>query len=131
MGQLFRTFSSKATGDHLQFCLRRCLGSVRCQPAEHVEVGAQLRYDRGALVNAERTPVVTADGNGVARRHDADDGVRGASDVDFAPNVRRVTAETRLPDVVSDLDHVRSAEPFVLVEKRAAKEWTNPRDAET
>src|ERR671912_624326 len=75
------------------------------QASEDEDVGALSRSKRSGI-DTKWYPVTVVDGKSVPLGHDADDGVHHVAEPQLSSQHRRVTAESRLPHVVTN-DHGR------------------------
>src|SRR6185436_15902040 len=100
------------------------------QASEDVDFGA-LSRPKPSCIGREWYPVTVVDGKSVSLGHDADDGVDRVAEPQLPPQHRRVTAESRVPHVVTDDHDRRGTGALVGGDNRASDGRLHTGDAET
>src|SRR5918993_6034114 len=100
------------------------------QASEDEDVGALSRSKRSGI-DTKWYPVTVVDGKSVPLGHDADDGVHPVAEPQRSSQHRRVTAESRLPHVVTDDHDRRRNGALVGCDNRTSDDRRHTGDVET
>src|SRR5918995_6205064 len=124
----------KRTGRLRTKCRELSLGllhlSAVAQASEDEDLGSLSRSKRSSI-GTEWYPVTVVDGEPVPLGHDADDGVHRVAEPQLSSEHRRVTAESRVPHVVTDDHDRRGTGALVGCDNRASDDRLHTGDVET